>query len=242
MKYYRYDRLNIRTAIHLVYEYYESKLKVQPPRMKRTVLQALRTIKEHAAPQMMWKRIPVIPLDTGCAVQKEQYPVKSRRFSRILSRCGEAVICAATLGTSLDHELNRDGLRMHERVVLDQAASDVMEAVMDMGQTHIQEQCRPGEAVTRRYSPGYCDWHIDQQRVLFSLLPSEVLGIRLSNSFLMSPRKSVTALMGVGDARIVELHGNACTRCSLRDCDFRREQTETFIAGGAQDERSYTSV
>ena len=242
MKYFRYDRFDIHTAVNLVYEYYENKLKTQPPRMRRTVMKALQTIEEHASPQMIWKRIPVIPLDDGCAIQKKTYPVKSRKFSRILSQCGEAVICAATLGKSLDHEMKREDMRMHERVVLDQTASDVMEAVMEIGQAHIQKQCRHGEAVTKRYSPGYCDWHIDQQQMLFSLLPSEVLGIRLSNSSLMSPRKSVTALMGVTDARTVEQYGNACRRCSRRDCAFRREHTETFILGGTQREHSHTSV
>lgn len=242
MKYFTYDRFDIHAAVNLVYEYYEDKLKIQPSRMRRTVKQALRTIREHASPQMVWKRIPVIPLDIGCAVQKKQYPVKSRKFSRILSRCKEAVICAATLGKALDYELQRDDMRMHERVVLDQTASDVMEAVMDIGQAHIQNQCLPGEAVTKRCSPGYCDWSVDQQQMLFSLLPSEVLGIRLSSSCLMSPRKSVTALMGVADERTVELYGNACGSCTNRDCAFRRDHTETFILGGTHREHSHTSV
>lgn len=242
MKHFRYDRIDGRAATNLVRKYYENKVKNRRSRMDKVVSNAFDIIESTASPHIMWKKFPIIPVKDGCAIQNEAHRVASRKFSRILLGCDKAVLCAATLGRDLDEELKRDDLRMYERVILDQVASDVMEAVMELGQVKIQGACKPGKSLTKRYSPGYCDWSVEGQQMLFSLLPSQVLGIKLSSSNLMSPRKSVTALLGIGGEEEIEEKGNACTRCSRRNCEFRRDDSFTFVRGGYRREHTYPSV
>ncbi|GEM_PF-1079996 len=242
MKHFRYDRIDGRIATNLVRKYYENKVKNHPSRMDRVFADAFDTVEAKASPYMMWKKLPIIPVKDGCSVQHEKHVVASRKFSRILKDCDEVILSAATLGKALDEEMESDDLRMYERVVLDQVASDVMEAVMELGQVNIQKSCRPGSRLTKRYSPGYCDWSIEGQEMLFALLPTQVLGIKLSPSYLMSPRKSVTALMGIGPEEDIEEMGNACTRCGKRNCEFRRDDSYTFVRGGREREYSYPSV
>ena len=45
----------------------------------------------------------------------------------------------------------------------------------------------PGIPHTNRFSPGYCGWHVNEQKLLFSLLPDNVCGITLNSSALMYP-------------------------------------------------------
>lgn len=172
---------------------------------------------------MIWRKLPIIQLKDGCAVFRTAYPVKSRKLLYILSYCNDVVLCAATLGRDLDDAMKQDNMRMHEKVVLDQVASKVMETVMEIGQKQIGRVCKPGEGMTKRYSPGHCDWPIEQQSIIFSLLPLKLLGIHLSPSYLMSPKKSVTALIGIGDKEQVNHHGNACLQCDQKKtCEYRR--------------------
>jgi hypothetical protein len=63
------------------------------------------------------------------------------------------------------------------------------------------------------------DWPLEQQRVLFSLFPNatELIGIRLSNSFVMHPIKSVSGIYYPNEIRF-----ESCQLCPREKCPGRR--------------------
>ena len=230
---FRYEHFDVQAVVNLVKKYYKQNNHISI-RMKRAINTALKTIISTANVNMIWRKLPIIQLKDCCAIYSTGYPVKSRKLLHVLSYCDEVILFAATLGRPLDSVMKQDKLRMHEKLVLDQVASKVMEAVMEIGQKQIGEICNPGEGMTARYSPGHCDWPIEQQDIIFSLLPMELLGIHLSPSYLMTPRKSVTALIGIGDKEEVNQHGNACLQCDDTTCEYRRNtKPKQFIEGGS---------
>jgi hypothetical protein len=81
-----------------------------------------------------------------------------------------------------------------------------------------------GWLITNRYSPGYCGWPTSDQHTLFSLLPPDFCGIRLTDSALMLPVKSVSGVIGLGPG--VRREGYQCAICELQDC-FRRKDDNT---------------
>jgi len=85
------------------------------------------------------------------------------------------------------------------------------------------ELAASAEEVSCRISPGYGAWPLTAQRALFQRLPAAELGIRLEESLLMRPRKSISFAMWIGsDARpLAGLAG--CARCALVACRYRRE-------------------
>lgn len=76
-----------------------------------------------------------------------------------------------------------------------------------------------GLRTSNRYSPGYCDWNVSEQHRLFSLLPPDFCGIRLTESALMQPEKSVSGIIGIGGR--VKRVDYACNICEMEHC-FRR--------------------
>ncbi len=58
------------------------------------------------------------------------------------------------------------------------------------------EARKMGYALTFRYAPGYGDWTLDAQPMLFRLLEGEKIGVRLTETNIMIPRKSVSAALG----------------------------------------------
>ena len=64
-----------------------------------------------------------------------------------------------------------------------------------------------GYGVSHPYSPGYCGWHVTQQKFFFSLLPEQPCGVRLSESSLMSPIKSVSGVIAVGERIVKRKYG-----------------------------------
>ena len=69
---------------------------------------------------------------------------------------------------------------------------------------------------TNRFSPGYCTWPATDQKKLFSLLPAGFCGVMLTKEGVMSPRHSVSGVMGFGpEARRLSFH---CRTCPIEDC------------------------
>ncbi len=70
-------------------------------------------------------------------------------------------------------------------------------------------------------SPGMVGWPVeDGQTQIFSILDGQEIGVSLSPSFMMSPRKSLTMLIGFGEAILSQ--GSTCDYCSLREtCQYK---------------------
>lgn len=83
---------------------------------------------------------------------------------------------------------------------------------------------RKGMKVTNRYSPGYCSWDVAEQQKLFKLFPANTCGISLSESSLMSPTKSISAIIGMGPA--VKFNEYTCEICPMKTCHFRKAKNQ----------------
>jgi hypothetical protein len=95
-----------------------------------------------------------------------------------------------------------------------EAAADLMQA--DLGRTMLNS----GSKITNRYSPGYCNWDVAEQHKLFKLIPNNYCGIKLTQSALMDPVKSISGIIGVG--KNVKNSRYTCSICGQADCVYRR--------------------
>ncbi len=76
---------------------------------------------------------------------------------------------------------------------------------------------------TNRFSPGYCGWHVSQQQLLFPLFKGQTCGVRLNDSSLMVPIKSVSGIIGLGTA--VRHLDYTCGLCDYQQCYRRRRRS-----------------
>lgn len=131
------------------------------------------------------------------------------------------VVCTAGKGfTEYTSVYNSEGEYL-KSYIADALGSLVAEKSIEYIQDRLQDDMREiGMKLTNRYSPGYCNWPVDDQKPLFSLLPENVCGITLSASCLMSPIKSVSGIVGVGhDVRRLEY---TCDICTNTTCVYRK--------------------
>ena len=79
----------------------------------------------------------------------------------------------------------------------------------------------PAWKATRRFSPGYADFVLENQASMFELLNPGRIGLRLTSSSLMIPLKSITALIGVGpDVKTEGYPCDICDRCNITECRY----------------------
>jgi hypothetical protein len=150
---------------------------------------------------------------------------KSRIIARLLERCSQVAIFVVTIGKYMEEttaQLAKDGLIL-QATVLDAIGSDAVEKVADFVQDRIKDIAEAQGLVTsQRFSPGYCDWNVGQQRMLFYALNGNTLGIRLTGECLMVPQKSISGIIGIGPSIDDVENYNPCRTCTKQDCPGRR--------------------
>jgi len=105
--------------------------------------------------------------------------------------------------------------------VYDVVGSEAVEAAADLMQDQLEANMKSlGSNITNRFSPGYCGWMVVEQHKLFSLMPDNYCGIRLTESALMDPIKSVSGIIGIG--KNVKRAPYTCSLCDMKDCIYRR--------------------
>lgn len=105
--------------------------------------------------------------------------------------------------------------------VLDVIGSIVVEKTADKMQDSLKDKMiEKGAGISDRFSPGYCDWNVSDQQKLFRLLPKNFCGIKLSESSLMDPIKSVSGIIGIGPG--LKQLGYQCYWCNDANCIYGR--------------------
>lgn len=120
---------------------------------------------------------------------------ESATLVKNLQGCREVFVFATTLGHGVDRLLNTlSKISPAKHFITDALASSMAEAAADKAEELIKGDvlCRP------RFSPGFGDLSLElQPRILNLLNAHRLLGITTNKTLLMSPLKSVTAIMGI---------------------------------------------
>ena len=132
-------------------------------------------------------------------VKNTTLKLAGRSIARHLQQSQRVLIMAVTLGLEIDKRIAYYAkLDLTRGLVLDACASAAVEALCEQ----VEEEAlalasRQGFRITRRYSPGYGDFPLETQAGIVSVLDTyRRLGLTVTESSLLIPRKSVTALIG----------------------------------------------
>ena len=151
---------------------------------------------------------------------------KSGRLSKSIGKCDKVAVFLATVGKKLDdmiHSLMKQR-KMADAYMYDAIGSAAVEETVESFQRGFDSLAeKSNERSTLRFSPGYCDWRIQEQEKLFSVVDSELVGIQLSPGCLMTPRKSVSGVFGIGSVEEIDKsRNNPCEQCNMHSCIARR--------------------
>lgn len=149
-----------------------------------------------------------------------------RVIGRQLRGMSAVAIFVATAGMEFEdyqRRLEREG-DMVRVFIADAVGSVIAELTADVMERMLAgEVAARGWTMTNRFSPGYCGWHVSQQQRLFPLLgDGDPCGVRLTDSSLMVPIKSVSGVIGLGQA--VRRLDYPCGLCDLKSCYKRRKK------------------
>ena len=144
--------------------------------------------------------------------------IESVSLAKHLKGCHSALLFAATIGIGADRLVARwSRLRPSRSAVLDALGSSAIECWCDDVE---RDLTKDEEKHCDRFSPGYSDFPLHHQKDFMHCLDmGRLLGISLSDSLLMKPAKSVTAVIGLGAS--ARTCGSKCMFCEKKNCIYR---------------------
>lgn len=126
--------------------------------------------------------------------------IKSQKLNNNLTNCSYVIILAATIGPMVDKLILQYQNKSSSSALIIQAIGAMfIESFVDfLCKDFAQEALKNGYKLKPRFSPGFGDLSLENQKKIFSFLRcSQQIGLTLNDSLVMSPEKSVTAFIGL---------------------------------------------
>ena len=210
--------------VHTVRRYAGLKSSVFPPERIREAAQTVRLLAEGVG------SIRYYPYDSTThtiIAESGDLSLTSDAICRHLAEAEEVAVMAVTVGSAVEEAIDSafSAGEYSRALLLDAAATTATEACADyLNRTVTAEAKRRGLHTAFRFSPGYGDWDITVQSDIVRLSEGDSIGITVTESSMLIPRKSVTAVIPLR-AQKAEALAHGCSACTHQKCPSRKEIT-----------------
>lgn len=147
-------------------------------------------------PKSVFQILPIQFTDDGIILGEIE--MKSQFLKKCVLGCEDAVLFSATLGTTADWIIRKTSVtNIAKATVFQSVFAQYIEEYIDSVEKKIVED-NHFKKLRPRFSPGYADLSLETQKQIFKALQIEKrIGVTLTDSMLMTPTKSVTAIIGI---------------------------------------------
>lgn len=180
-------------------------------------------LREYIEPAWIYRAFPIEQTEDGILLKGTSLILGGSDIRGHLEGCGSCVLFCATAGSKADELIRlKEKEDMIQGYITDCLASAAVEGVCDALEAELADKL-PDKHLTWRFSPGYGDLPLDiQPKILAVLEAGKRAGVSCTESLLMIPRKTVTAVVGISDKPIAKKK-QGCALCSMKDrCTFRK--------------------
>jgi len=199
------------------------------PVIENVVSEAIEKSPALITPLQVSRKFAVVGADDTEIFLEGGISLKGSRVVGGLKGSSHLVFVIVSIGPGIDEMVKRltEEKKLFEAFVYDAIGSSAAEGLASSFQKEQDEVLiRSNLTSTIRFSPGYCDWPIEGQRMLFDLFGGDTAGVELTPSCLMLPRKSVSGVFGIIEASDDLLKSksthNPCRMCTQKNCQSRR--------------------
>ena len=132
----------------------------------------------------------------GSEIYLDDFCINSKDIFKLLENSNSVCGLIATVGFSIDTKISYflERKDIMSAFILDSIGSVAIEELVENICNDINIKYG---TTTMRFSPGYGDWAIQNQKDFLQWLGADKLGITLAPSLQMMPRKSISALLGI---------------------------------------------
>ena len=162
----------------------------------------------------------------ACVQAPNKYFIPGNSLRKHLASATKVIFLSATVGEMVE-EASSDAFAKGEYalgMLIDAAATAAVEQTADELERLLANKfAQLGFKMTFRFSPGYGDWDLSEQDKVAKLANAEAIGVILTDSLMLMPRKSITAVIGLCPDIEEETPSKGCNKCTKLDCSMRRD-------------------
>lgn len=173
-------------------------------------------------PRYIYQQFDITRFNDYISVDNTNLKLYGNDIKNHLENCDKVILMCATISSNVDRIIRMAEIsNMANALILDVLSSVAIENVCSQVDEIVKEEY-PQYYQTWRFSAGYGDFPIDIQRDFLNILNApKKIGLCVTDTNIMTPRKSVTAVMGLSTTPI-EKKRLGCISCNMRDvCQYR---------------------
>lgn len=218
--------LSLKTREVLRREGFRGQAKIRPE-IKGLILELLISLKEAhlLEPAVVYEIYPITGMSHGQLSLKGNAVLSGPLLPSLLPEAKELAVVVCTIGPRLEKKVT-DYINKGEPLrglLLDGIGSAAVDSLtQEVCKFMVREASSRGYQVSSPISPGMPGLPITEQWQLLKMVPAQEIGVSLTSSGIMVPRKSVSMVMGIGPEMKTWTRAEVCAQCNLRKtCPYR---------------------
>jgi hypothetical protein len=190
-------------------------------KLRKPLKAAIEIVEKEVKPRALFDTLPIRSSDQK-VIKTRAGLIQSPMLCTLVNRCSrdrQLVFMVVTIGDDLERK-SRSEPEMLDRWVYDMVGSELVDIVADQAEREFTCATSPNELeYSMRSSPGYCDWPLDGQRVIFNALNTGKINVTLTPHMLMIPRKTLSGVLVAAEKVPIKF---SCLLCAKNNCPWRR--------------------
>lgn len=195
--------------------------------MTKLILECEQNILKVIEPRYCYKVCDIEFENDGVVLKGTKLKLEGNSISEHLKDCKKAVIMCATISSEVDKMIRQNEINnMVNTLILDALANTAIEQVCDEVEKIILEENK-GYSATWRFGVGYGDLPLTIQKDFLEVLDAgKRIGVCATESSILTPRKSVTCVIGLSNKEIPAMIKKTCNNCNMYEtCEYRKNGT-----------------
>lgn len=186
-----FDRSEIKIDIKEVLRYLGYGKNEADAEILKKIESIIEELKKELSPKVCYEKYPITKTSEKLCFGAVK--TNSKALEKNLSGCNVALVFVATMGIGIDRLIGKyTNLSPLDAVICQAIGATLIEELCEMFCKKIGGKLKP------RFSPGYGDFLLENQKDIFSMLDvPRKIGVTLTESLQMVPTKSVSAVVGI---------------------------------------------
>ncbi len=181
--------------------------------------------KKMAVPRALLLKKSVLSISCDTIELDGGVKLSGNSLSAYIKDAHDVYLFVVTIGSSIENEaseLMKSGESL-SGYLLDRIGSFAVESLAEGVEKRLRREYESkGNSVSMRFSPGYCDWPVEEQAKMDAMLDFSGISVRITGSGMMVPKKSISGLIGIGHKDLFSKRKSQCSVCNMKSCDYRR--------------------
>ena len=189
------------------------------------LIESIDAAKRLALPKIATATKPVLSCGESSVKLRNDREFRSSALASHMKGSTHLYLFIVTIGPAIEDKasalmMEADGLSGY---FLDRIGSFAVESLAENLEQSLRKECESeGGSLSSRFSPGYCDWPIEDQVKLNTILDFSRAGVHLNENCMMKPMKSISGVIGAGPKGLFSRKSSHCEICNMKNCGYRR--------------------